>query len=131
MVTSHQIIKGAARWIDTELLPTLNGFPRYGVGVAAALLSKQGEALLDKTLRSDKAQAMGIVRDGAFDYDLLRTALVEPFPSEGLRLDAEQINSVVGRFLGKLGPILNLQVQGGITFHREDVEKLLDLIREA
>ena len=131
MVTSHQIVKGMAAWIDAELLPTLNGFPRYGVGVAAALLSKQGEALLDKALRSDKAQAMGIVRDGGFDYDLLRTTLVTPFPEEGLRLDADRINDFVGKFLGKLGPILNFKVQGGITFHREDLEKLFDFIREA
>lgn len=131
MVTSKQIIKGAAAWIDSELLTTMHGLPQYGVGVAAALLSKPAEAKLEQLRQSKEAQAMGILQDGGFDYDRLREALVGPFPEEGLRLEADQINNFVNKFLGKLGPILNFQVQGGVTFHRADLEKLLDYIKEA
>lgn len=131
MVTSKQIIKGAAMWIDSELLPTMQGFSKYGVGVGSVLLSKWAEAKLDDAKKSEEAKLMGIVRDGEFDYDLLREALVGPFPAEGLRLEADQINNFANRFLGKLGPILNFKVQGGITFHKSDVEKLFDYIKEA
>lgn len=131
MVTSKQIIKGAAMWIDSELLTTMHGLPQYGVGVAAALLSKPAEAKLEQLRQSKEAQTMGILQDGGFDYDRLREALVGPFPAEGLRLEANQINNFVSKFLGKLGPILNFQVQGGVTFHRADLEKLLDYIKEA
>ena len=131
MVTSKQIIKGAAAWIDSELLTSMHGLPQYGVGVAAALLSKPAEAKLEQLRQSKEAQAMGILQDGGFDYDRLREALVGPFPAEGLRLEADQINNFIGKFLGKLGPILNFQVQGGVTFHRADLEKLLDCIKEA
>lgn len=48
-----------------------------------------------------------------------------------MRVKAAQINGAINRFLGKLAPILNYQVQGGITFHKSDVEKLFDFFREA
>lgn len=131
MVTSKQIIKGAARWIDTELLHTMQGFPKYGVGIGSVLLSRWAEPKLETLKKSEEAQAMGIVRDGGFDYDLLHEALVGTFPAEGLRLEADQINNFVNKFLGKLGPILNFQVQGGVTFHKSDIEKLFDFIKEA
>lgn len=130
-MTSKQIIKGAGMWIDSEVLTTMHGAPQYGVGIAAALLSKRGEALLDKAKTHEKAKALGIVQDGEFDYDLLRAILVEPFPAEGIRIEADQINGFINKFLGKLAPILNFQVQGGITFHKSDVEKLFDFIKEA
>lgn len=130
-MTSKQIIKGAGMWIDSELLTTMHGAPKYGVGVAAALLSKRGEALLDKAKANEKVQATGIVRDNEFDYELLREILVNPFPAEGIRIEADQINGYINKFLGKLAPIVNYQVQGGITFHKNDVEKLFDFIKEA
>lgn len=131
MVTSKQIIKGTARWIDTELLRTMQGLPKYAVGAGSVLLSRWAEPKLEALKQSEQAKLMGVVRDGEFDYDLLREALVEPFPEEGLRLEADQINGFMSKFLGKLGPILNFQVQGGITFHKSDVEKLFDYIKEA
>lgn len=118
-------------WIDSEVLTTMQGAPKYGVGIAAALLSKRGEALLDKAKAHDKAKALGIVQGGEFDYDLLRAILVDPFPAEGIRIEADQINGAIHKFLGKLAPILNYQVQGGITFHKSDIEKLFDYIKEA
>lgn len=130
MVTSKQIIKGVGMWLDAELLPSLHGFAHYGTGIAAALLSKRGEQWLDKARRSDAAKSMGIVVDGGFDYELLREILVSPFPPDGLRLEADQINGLIDRFLGKLGPVLNFRVQGGVTFHRADVEKIFDFVKE-
>lgn len=130
-MTSKQIIKGAAMWIDSELLSTMHGIPKYGIGIGAALLSKRGEALLEKVKNNEKVKALGIIQGGEFDYDLLREILVEPFPADGIRVEAAQINGAINRFLGKLAPILNYQVQGGITFHKSDVEKLFDFFREA
>lgn len=130
-MTSKQIIKGAAMWIDSELLSTMHGIPMYGIGIGTALLSKRGEALLEKVKNNEKVKALGIIQGGEFDYDLLREILVEPFPADGIRVEAAQINGAINRFLGKLAPILNYQVQGGITFHKSDVEKLFDFFREA
>ena len=128
MVTSRQIVKGLAMWVDSEILPMLHGGTKYGAGVVAALLAKQGEGLLDKAKGQETVKALGLVRDGEFDLDVLRTAMIERFPEEGLRIEAAQINALLNRFLGKLGPVLNIQVEGGVTFHKADVEKLYNYI---
>ena len=130
MVSSRQIVKGIAMWVDSEILPMMHGATRYGAGVAAALLAKQGEGLLDKAKSSDIAKTMGIVKDGEYELDTLRDVMLAQFPEEGLRIEAAQINQFLSRFLGKLGPIINIRMEGGITFHRSDVEKLFRYIQE-
>lgn len=131
MVTTKQIIKGAARWIDTELLSAMQGATQYAVAAGSVLLSRWAEPKLEALKISEQAALMGVVRDGGFDYDLLRQALVDTFPADGIHVEADQINGFIAKFLGKLGPILNFQVQGGITFRRADMEKLFDYIKEA
>lgn len=128
MVSAHQIMKGVAMWIDAEIASALNGFPKYGVGVASALLSRRGEQLLNEAAKNETVQTLGLAKDGAFDLELLREVMLEPFPDDGLRLEADQINDFADRFLGRLGPIVGFQVRGGVTFHRADVEKLFEHI---
>lgn len=130
IITPKQIIHGAASWLDSEVLSTMGSASKYGLGIVASLLSKRGEALLEQAMGNDTVQALGLVRDGGYDLDELRSIMLERFPPEGIRIDAEQINGAVNRFLGKLAPIINYQVQGGITFHRSDLERLLNAIME-
>ena len=128
MVTSRQIVKGAAMWVDTEILPMMHGAAKYAAGVAAAMLAKQGEGLLEKAKEQDLVKTFGLVKDGAYDLDTLKSVMLERFPEEGLRIEAQQINQFMSRFLGKLGPVLNFQVEGGVTFHKSDVEKFYQYI---
>lgn len=128
MVTAHQIMKGVGMWVDSEVLPILHGFPQYGVGVVSALLSRKGEKLLNEAAKNETVRALGLAQGDGFDLDILREVMVERFPSDGLRLGAEQINDFAKKFLGRWGAILNFQVQGGITFHRADLEKLFGYI---
>lgn len=130
VITSKQIIRGVGSWIDAEILPSMHGPAQYAVGVAAAMLSKKGEALLDKARDNEIVKTLGISRDGGYDLDELRTVMLERYPADGIRIDADQINSALNRFLGKLAPIINYKVQGGITFHRSDLERLLNAIME-
>lgn len=128
MVTSRQIVKGAAMWVDTEILPMMHGATKYAAGVAAAMLAKQGESLLEKAKEQELVKTFGLVKDGAYDLDTLKSVTLERFPQEGLRIEAQQINQFVNRFLGKWGPVLNFQIEGGVTFHKSDVEKLYQYI---
>lgn len=128
MVSSHQIMKGLAMWIDSEVASTMSGFSQYGIGVVSALLSRKGEKLLNEAAKNETVQTLGLAQNGAFDLELLREIMLEPFPDDGIRVEAEQINGVVGKFLGRLEPIVNFQVRGGVTFHRSDVEKLFEYI---
>lgn len=89
MVSSHQIMKGVAMWIDSEVASTMGGFTQYGIGMLSALLSRKGEKLLNRAAQNETLQALELVKDGGFDLNLLREITLEPFPDEGLRLDAE------------------------------------------
>lgn len=128
MVTSKQIISGAAMWVDSEILPMMHGATRYGASVAAGMGAKWLESKLNKALGSEVAKELGIVRDGGFDLETLRTVMLERFPSDGLRIEAEQINKLVSQVLGKLRTVLNIQMEGAVTFHRADLEKLYQYI---
>lgn len=130
IITPKQIIRGAASWLDSEILSTMGSASKYGLGVAASLLSKRGEALLEKAMTNDTVKTLGLARDGGYDLDELRSVMLERFPPEGIRIGAEQINNAIDRFLGKLSPIINYKVSGGITFHRADLERLLNAIME-
>ena len=128
MATSKQIAKGIATWIDAEMLPMMRGAGKYGAGMASVLLLKRGEMILDQGKELDAVKLMGLVRNGEYDLDLIREVMLQPFPAEGMRLEASQINNAINRFLGKLGPILNIQVEGSMTFHKFDLEKLFGYI---
>lgn len=128
MVSSRQIMKGVGMWVDSEILPMLHGVSKYGVGVVSALLAKQGEGLLEKAKGLELVKALGLVRDGEFDLEGLKIVMLERFPEDGLRIEAEQINGFLNQFLGKLGTVLNFRVEGGVTFRKTDVEKLYQYI---
>lgn len=131
MVSSHQIVKGLAMWIDSELLSAIEGLPKYGVGILSTFIGRRGETMLEKLKDANAVKFAEITKDGNYDYELLRACLVEPFPEEGIRIEADQINRFIDKFLGKLAPIVNYRVQGGVTFHKTDIEKLFDYIKEA
>lgn len=128
MVTEQQIARGIAAWIDSEFLPMLSGGSKYAAGVAGAMLAKHGEALLRGLKDHEMIRVLGIVTDDGYELDELRRVMLEQFPAEGIRIDAKQINNLIGQVMGKWGAILNIRVEGGVTFHRADVEKLYSFI---
>jgi hypothetical protein len=128
MVTSKKIARGVGVWVDNEILPMMSGTTKYGLSVATAMGATWLEKKLDQAQRSEIARELGVAIDGGFDLAALKTTMLDRFPEDGLRVEAEQINSLVNRFLGKLGPILNFQVEGGVTFHKADLEKLFGYI---
>ena len=130
MVTAKQVARGIAAYVDSEILPKMgNGFGKYGVGVLAAIMMKKGESAMDRLFEDKKLQALGITSAEGLDIDLLREAMIERFPAEGLRIDAEQINAMIAGFLGSAAPLFNTRLSGGMTFRREDVEKLYNYVR--
>ena len=59
-----------------------------------------------------------------------RLAEVKATRLEELRIKAETINQMINRALGKLGPILNIQLTGSITVRKHDVETLFRFLME-
>jgi hypothetical protein len=129
-MNNRQIVKGLGRWLDSEILNQTGPGVKYGVGVAAAMLSRRGEILLEEAKESKPVKLMGLVRDGEYRLDELREDMLQNFPEEGLRIKAETINQIINRALGKLGPILNIQLTGSITVRKHDVETLFRFLME-
>lgn len=128
MVTSGQIARGIGAWVDAELLPMATGATKYGASVAAAMGAKWIEGKLEKIRHMEAAKELGIAVGDGFDLEALKTVMLDRFPADGLRIEAEQLNKMIAKFLGKWGAILNIQLQGAVTFHRGDVEKLFGYI---
>lgn len=128
MVTSAQIARGIGAWVDAEMLPMTTGATKYGASVAAAMGAKWMEGKLEKIRNMETTKELGIAVGDGFDLDALKTVMLEQFPADGLRIEAEKLNNMIAKFLGKWGAILNIQLQGAVTFHRSDVEKLFGYI---
>lgn len=87
MVSIESIERGAARYIDAEILPAIkaDGVKGFAVGTAASLLVKRGGNLLRAYASHPLLRQMGIVTaDGAVDLDALREAVLENIPQGGL-----------------------------------------------
>lgn len=114
MATIAQIEAGAARYIDEELAPKIptnipNGKIKKLAAVAGAVYAvKNG---LRKALASPTIAAIGAVDgEGNVDVDGIAEAFLDQVPKDGFPVDV---------------PIL-----GELTFFRDDVEKLLECIKE-
>ena len=86
----EQVESGLARFLDTEMLPKLptDGLKGFGVGVAATILVRRGGNILRSMKSNTMLNSMGIISaDGAVDIDLLRDALKENIPENGLSVN--------------------------------------------
>ena len=90
MVSIECIERGLARYVDEELLPSINqgGAKGFAIGMAASLLVKRGGRILREYAQKDIWRQMGLVSaDGAVDLDAIRDAAKANIPSGGLALD--------------------------------------------
>lgn len=114
MATIAQIEAGAAKYIDQELAPNIptnipHGQIKKMAAVAGAVYAvKNG---LRRAISSPAVTAIGAVdENGDVDVDGIAQAFLEQVPKEGFHVDV---------------PIL-----GPLTFFKEDVEKLVECIKE-
>lgn len=114
MATIAQIEAGAARYIDQELAPKIPTNIPYGqikkiAAVAGAVYAVKKR--LRELISSPAVAAIGAVdEDGNVDVDGIAEAFMDQVPQKGFEVDV---------------PIL-----GPLTFFKEDVEKLVDYIKE-
>lgn len=72
MVSIEKIQRGAARYIDTEILPKVEGKDKWILTAASSLLIAKLPMLAQNLNKSAVVQAMGIISpDGLIDIDAL------------------------------------------------------------
>lgn len=114
MATIAQIEAGAAKYIDEELAPKIPTNIPYGqikkiAAVAGAVYAVKKR--LRELIASPAVTAIGAVdENGDVDVDGIAEAFLDQVPKDGFSVDV---------------PIL-----GPLTFFKEDVEKLVDYIKE-
>ena len=90
MVSIESIARGIARYIDTEILPTMQtgGVKGFAIGMAATFLVKRGGNILREYAKNDIFRQLGLVSaDGAVDLDAVREAAIANIPQGGLAVD--------------------------------------------
>ena len=90
MVSIDAVERGAVRYIEEQLLPSLprDGAKGFAVGVAAALMVKRGGNLIRTYADSAIVKQLGLISpDGAVDLDALRDALKVNVPTTGVVFD--------------------------------------------
>lgn len=110
----EQVESGLARFLDTEMLPKLpnDGLKGFGVGVGATILVRRGGNILRSMQNNTMLNSMGIISaNGAVDIDLLRDALKENIPANGLSV--------------------NLPMGIAMRFTNNDIDRLYACIKES
>lgn len=111
MVTIDKIQQGIAAYLDSELMPNLpsTGLERILAGTAMSLAIRKSGSIIASYKDNKAVQMLGLMdAEGNVDVDILAEELKRNIPKEGVKVDIPLI--------------------GGITFHKDDIDKLHEYI---
>ena len=112
MITIDQAMRGAIRYVDTEISPHLPAGKALGVGIVLSLLADGGKERLLALRENPLVEAMGVM-------------------SEGGEIDLDRLyNAARTQVDGKKIP-LTIPVIGELRFDVNDVDRLYKYIQEA
>lgn len=96
MVTMQQVKNGVVRYIDSDLLPQLDGFRKIGLGVYSALAANNIVAVAMKYKDHPAVAVLGIVdENGNVDIDKLYQSVIPMFANgEKQRIDIPMIGEL-------------------------------------
>lgn len=114
MVSIEKIEQGVANYLDKELMPQLNNndWERVVVGTAVSLAIRKSGTIVAGYKDHKVVKMLGIMDEkGDVDLETLVPELKKNIPQSGFKVDV---------------PVI-----GTLTFHKEDVDKLYEFIKEA
>ena len=111
MVTIDQAMRGAARFIDTEVLPHLPTGKAIGAGIMLALMMDGGKEKILALREHPAVKMMGIM-------------------DEAGNVNIDRLYNVARPKLEKNLPV-SIPLIGELTFDQNDVDKLYRYIKEA
>lgn len=110
MVTLEQVQKGVQAFLDSELIPALNGWKKPVVATVAALWLQNFQQTAEQFLSGGVGRSLGVYQDGKLDIDKIYNELVKQFTAPV--------------------PVVIPGV-GTVTLTRENIDTLYSLITEA
>ena len=84
MATTEQIKAGIGNYIQTRLMPRLDGKRQFLLGTVYGLGMNKADALIAQAAQSQMARTLGIVREnGEIDVDALHSAACAQMQAQG------------------------------------------------
>lgn len=111
MASIQQIQKGAARFVDNEMVPAFAGAEKILVGGAAALMIANMENIVQQYAAHPMVAMLGVYKDGDVNVDALYQAFAP-------RIGTEKI------------PV-KLPMVGTLKVGKDEIDKLYQYIKEA
>ena len=111
MISTDRVMNGLVQFLDNELMPKLpvKGWQRPVCGTVIAMAHKHIYNLIDEYKTNPMLVGIGI------------------FNEEGL-VDIETLKEEFSRHLGAEGMMIQFPLIGGITFYKNDIDKLYQYI---
>lgn len=94
MASIKQIQQGAARFVDSELVPAFAGAEKIVVGGAAALLIANMENIVMQYSTHPVVSMLGVYKDGDINVDALYQAFAPRFGSEKIPVKIPMVGNV-------------------------------------
>lgn len=119
MVSIDQIERGFARYIDNEVMPTINqgGFARVAIGAAAGVLVQRAGRMVEAYTNNPALRALGLTDEAHnVDVDVLVTEIRKNVPDEGFKIHIPN-------------PLTGSDIMAMI-FKRDDVDRLYQYIKQ-
>lgn len=111
MATMEQVRNGIVRYIDSEILPHLTGFKKYGLGIYTALAADNLEETINRYKNTPFVSIMGVIdHNGNIDIDKVYRIAISQIPA-GERFVIPI--PIIGEYL---------------TLTKNDIDKLYELI---
>ena len=105
MVKISAVSRGLVNFIDSEILPKMQGWQKWAFGTVAGVMAKKSDTLLNDLTKNPLVKSLGIIdKDGNVDIETIyaelskqadKTPAVIPIPMIGeIRLNAEDVESL-------------------------------------
>ena len=105
MIPYNQVVNGVTKYIDSEILPKVDGWSKIAVGIVLAGAVKKGDAVVEQIKTIPIVKMIGIVdEENRVDIEVIYEELKKQVSVEPLRMELPGV--------------------GKVTFTCEDVDKL-------
>ena len=105
MIPYNQVVNGVTKYIDSEIIPKVEGLSKIAVGIVLAGAVKRGDTVIEQIKAIPIIKMIGIVDDeNRVDIETIYEELKKQVSIEPLRMELPGV--------------------GKVTFTREDVDKL-------
>ena len=112
MVTTHQVIKGMTKYIDSDMLPKLTGSKYWVMALVSGMAVKSAERIMCELQKQPVINALGLINDHG-------------------EVDIDQMYQILKRAADKTPAEVEIPMVGKYKLDSRDVDTMYRLIKES